>query len=31
MVLLILLVVFLFDNVSNVLRRRLIGGTGNEP
>lgn len=30
MVLLILLVVFIFDNVSNVLRRRLIGSSGNE-
>lgn len=30
MVLLILIVVFIFDNVSNVLRRRLIGSTGNE-
>ncbi len=30
MVLLILIVVFVFDNVSNVLRRRLIGSTGNE-
>jgi len=30
MVLLILIVVFIFDNISNVLRRRLIGG-GSEP
>jgi phosphonate transport system permease protein len=27
MVLLILIVVFVFDNISNVLRRRLIGRT----
>jgi phosphonate transport system permease protein len=31
MVLLILLVVFVFDNVSNVLRRKLIGGSLGEP
>jgi phosphonate transport system permease protein len=31
MVLLILLVVFVFDNVSNILRRKLIGGSMGEP
>jgi phosphonate transport system permease protein len=31
MVLLILLVVFVFDNVSNILRRKLIGGPLGEP
>ncbi len=30
MVLLILMVVFIFDNISNALRRRLMGTTGNE-